>query len=640
LLKTRQVLLNMSDWITQLNCKRLVVFACAALLAACGGTSAPVSTAPPQPAANVTLESDQTADLNWYLRMAAATSSPEAEQYILQASAIALQNGDADNAAAILAGIESTADLPLTMQVTASLQRVELELLRNDYQRALTLLNGSPFDSGTGLSNEDQARLMQLRSQTYLAMEQYLAAARELTRLATLLPASERATNNNRVWQILSSAPAGTLSTQRHLVDSYELRGWLELANVVNDSQNNIELQVRAVSQWQNRWNQHSAAATLPDALAFAAQLLNNRPMRIALMLPLGDAAGRAVSDGFMAAYYDAVSQNQQTPQVIVIDTSEVTDILPAYQRTVESGVDMIIGPLRKDSVRQLQAMTQLPIPTLALNYGDEGLINPQNLYQFGLAPEDEIAQAARLAWQAGHRYAAVLTPAGEEYRRIQENFVQYWESLGGEIVTRATFGSAANYSNVIRRLTSVDHSEARASSLRSALPRSNLQFTPRRRQDIDFMFVLANPAEGRQLKPTMAFHFAGDIPVFAMPAIYDGGVNVAGNRDLNGIVFVDAPWILSNTDPLKANTFNVWADASGPVQRLRAMGVDSFRLHSRIAQLANFPGIRLQGATGVLSMRPDGSINRELIGAQIVNGEAVIMVQDFTGPGVAAGRN
>lgn len=153
-------------------------------------------------------------------------------------------------------------------------------------------------------------------------------------------------------------------------------------------------------------------------------------------------------------------------------------------------------------------------------------------------------------------------------------------------------------------------------------------------------MFVLANPAEGRQLKPTMAFHFAGDIPVFAMPAIYDGGVNVTGNRDLNGIVFVDAPWILRNTDPLKANTFNVWADASGPVQRLRAMGVDSFRLHSRIAQLANFPGIRLQGATGILSMRPDGSINRELIGAQIVEGEAVIIVQDYAAPGVAAARN
>lgn len=629
----------MSDWITQPNCKRLVVIACAALLAACGGTSAPVSTAPPQPAANVTLESDQTADINWYLSMAATAPSPEAEQYILQASAIALQSGNADNAAAILAGIESTADLPLAMQVTAGLQRVELELLGNDFQRALTLLNGSPFDSGTGLNNEDQARWMQLRSQTYLALEQYLAAARELTRLATLLPASERAINN-RVWQILSSAPAGTLNMQRHLVDSYELRGWLELVNVVNDSQDNIEQQVRAVSQWQTRWNQHSAAASLPDVLAFAAQLLNNRPARIALMLPLGDAAGRAISDGFMAAYYDAVSQNQRTPEVIVIDTSQVTDILPVYQGAVESGVDMIIGPLRKDFVRQLQAMTPLPIPTLALNYGDEGLINSQNLYQFGLAPEDEIAQAARLAWQAGHRYAAVLTPAGEEYRRIQENFVQYWESLGGEIVTRATFGSAATHSDVIRRLTSVDNSETRASSLRSALPRSNVQFIPRRRQDIDFMFVLANPAEGRQLKPTMAFHFAGDIPVFAMPAIYDGGVNVTGNRDLNGIVFVDAPWILRNTDPLKANTFNVWADASGPVQRLRAMGVDSFRLHSRIAQLANFPGIRLQGATGILSMRPDGSINRELIGAQIVEGEAVIIVQDYAAPGVAAARN
>lgn len=624
---------------TQTIYPRLAVIICLALLAACGSSSAPTPTAAPRPAPTAVAENDTSA-INRYLRMAAAAPSPEAEQYILQASTIALENGDFDNAAAILAGIESTDDLPQALQTAVGLQRIELALLRNDYQRVLILLNGRPFDRPAQLTDTDQIRLMQMRSQAYLGLEQYLAAAREHTRLAAMLPASQRAANNNRIWQILSSAPAGTLGLQSGLVDSYELRGWLELVNVVNNSQDNIEQQVRAVSQWQTRWNQHSAAATLPDALAFAAQLLNNRPTRVALMLPLGDAAGRAVSDGFMAAYYDAVSQNQQTPEVIVIDTTNITDILPAYQRAVESGVDMIIGPLRKDSVRQLQSMTELPIPTLALNYGDEGRINPVNLYQFGLAPEDEIAQAARLAWQAGHRYAAVLTPAGEEYRRIQEHFIRYWESLGGEVVSSGTFGSAATYSDVIRRLTSIDNSEARAASLRAVLPRSNVQFVPRRRQDIDFMFVLANPAEGRQLKPTMAFHFAGDIPVFAMPAIYDGGANVTGNRDLNGIVFVDAPWILSNTDPLKSKTFNVWNDASGPVQRLRAMGVDSFRLHARIAQLANFPGIRIQGATGILSMRSDGSISRELIGAQIINGEAEILVQDFTAAGVAGLNN
>src|SRR5690606_3473122 len=187
-----------------------------------------------------------------------------------------------------------------------------------------------------------------------------------------------------------------------------------------------------------------------------------------------------------------------------------------------ETGVDLIIGPLRKDFVRQLQALPSLPIPTLALNYGDEGLINPQNLYQYGLAPEDEIRQAVQLAWLAGHRVATVMTPAGENYRRIRETFENEWRALGGDVVANAGF-AGASYSDVIRQMMDVDDSEARAAQLRNIVPRSNLVFTPRRRQDVDVMFLLANPSEGRQIKPAMAFHFAGDIAVYAMPAIYDG---------------------------------------------------------------------------------------------------------------------
>ncbi|MEX2333470.1 MAG: penicillin-binding protein activator, partial [Pseudohongiella sp.] len=276
------------------------------------------------------------------------------------------------------------------------------------------------------------------------------------------------------------------------------------------------------------------------------------------------------------------------------------------------------------------------PVPTLALNYGDDWRSNPLGFYQFGLAPEDEIRQAARMAWQAGHRYAAVLTPAGEDYRRIQDGFVEYWQSLGGEVVSQASFGGATSYSDVIRQLMSIDVSEARAERLREVLPRDNINFTPRRRQDVDFIFMLANPAEGRQLKPTMAFHFVGDVPVYAMPAIYDGRTDANGNRDLNGITFVDAPWVLGSDDPLRISTGEVWSPASGPVQRLRAMGIDSFRLYARMSQLENFPGIRLQGATGILSMREDGSIRRELIGARFVDGMTTVLLPETPMPDVA----
>jgi len=608
----------------------------ALLLNDCGST--PVSE-PREPTPATVTSDDQS--VNELLRLAADAESPMAESYILQASAIALAAGELDNAAAILAGVASDDSLPAALAIEATRQKAELALLRNDARDALALANNQLLAMSTELPADARQALMRLRAEAFMELEQYLAAAREHTRLAaTLNDPLQIAENNNRIWQILTTAPAGSLNSQPSLVDSYELRGWLELINTVNSEQNNIERQVAAITRWQNRWNQHTAAAILPEALAFAVELLNNRPQHIALMLPLGEAAGQAVNEGFMAAYYHAVSQNQQVPEVEVIDTTGVRDITGLYQQAVELGVDMIIGPLLKESVRQLQSMERLPVPTLALNYGDDWQNNPAGFYQFGLAPEDEIRQAARMAWQAGHRNAAVLTPAGEDYRRIQTGFIDYWQSLGGQVVSRASFNSAAGYSDIIRQLMSIDSSEARALRLREVLPRDNIEFIPRRRQDVDFIFMLANPAEGRQIKPTMAFHFVGDVPVYAMPAIYDGRRDATGNRDLNGITFVDAPWVLGGDDPLRSSTSSVWPQAAGPVQRLRAMGIDSFRLYARISQLENFPGIRLQGATGVLSMREDGSVMRELIGAQFVDGNIMVLTPEAPMAGVFNSQN
>jgi hypothetical protein len=471
---------------------------------------------------------------------------------------------------------------------------------------------------------------MTLRAQAFLMLGQYIAAVRELTRKAELLLPDQQADNVDRIWQILASAPAGSLQAQSALVDSYELRGWLELINVVINSQNIIEQQVRAVSAWQTRWNLHSASARLPQALSFAADLLNTRPQRVALLIPLSEAAGKAVSEGFMAAYYDARAQNQQVPEIQVYDTSGIFDIMPLYNQVTETGFDLIIGPLRKESVRQLQALPSLPVPTLALNYADEGQINPANLYQFGLAPEDEIRQAVHLAWLAGHRVATVMTPAGEDYRRVRDTFEDEWRVLGGDVVANASFANTS-YSEVIRQMMDIDDSEARAARLRSVVPRSNLVFTPRRRQDVDVIFLLANPSEGRQIKPAMAFHFAGDVAVYALPAIYDGasyegGTSTNINRDLNGIIFIDAPWLLAGDDPLRAKVTSAFEIGAGPVERLRAMGVDSYRLHTRLAQLANFPGVSIRGATGTLTMRPNGSIKREMMPAQFIEGNIVLM--------------
>ena len=55
-------------------------------------------------------------------------------------------------------------------------------------------------------------------------------------------------------------------------------------------------------------------------------------------------------------------------------------------------------GLLRAAWIAELADSGRLPVPVLALNYLDPGKPAPFNLFQWGLAPEDEARQAAERA--------------------------------------------------------------------------------------------------------------------------------------------------------------------------------------------------------------------------------------------------
>ena len=139
---------------------------------------------------------------------------------------------------------------------------------------------------------------------------------------------------------------------------------------------------------------------------------------------------------------------------------------------------------------------------------------------------------------------------------------------------------------------------------------------------DIDFIFLIANPRQARLIKPTLAFYFAADVPVFALPSVFDGLNGSTDNRDLEGIWFADAPWLLENGS-LKQQIDGQLRAAQGSSQRLRALGVDSFRLYPRLNQVTRRPDIAIAGATGSLTLSESGRIHRSLQFAQFRDGTA-----------------
>ena len=162
---------------------------------------------------------------------------------------------------------------------------------------------------------------------------------------------------------------------------------------------------------------------------------------------------------------------------------------------------------------------------------------------------------------------------------------------------------------------------EARARRLRNTLGTA-IAAQPSRRQDVDFIFLAATPQQAQQIKPTLAFQYAGDVPVYATSHLFTGNHSQAQYLDLNGIRFCETPWLLDAHAPLRQEVSNQWPQAGGSLGRLYAMGVDAYRLAPRLGQLKALPDSRIDGLSGSLSLNATQRIERQLPWAEFRGGQ------------------
>ena len=468
---------------------------------------------------------------------------------------------------------------------------------------------------------EQQARLDLLKADA-LAMKGDLTGSLQ-QRVAThpLLEDKDQDYNHGMIWQLLMQLSNAELADA--IEDSSgDLRGWLTLARLYRDPIADLDAQVSRLNQWSAQWRTHPAIDDVPDMLDALEKAVSERPSKVAILLPATGPlknAGKALQEGIMTAYYR--HKQDGNPPVLRFYDSGGDDILALYQQAVQDGADFILGPLAKDKAATIASQGTLPVTTLALNYIDQGEL-PENFFQFGLAPEDEARQIALQGAREGASQAGILYPEGEWGERVAQAFAQEWQSLGGTVTVTRTYQEGPTLGDTVKELLLVAQSQSRGQAV-SRFTSLDMDIQPRRRQDMGFLFLLANPNQGRQVKPALNFHYAKDLPVYSTALIHSGESNPRRDQDLNGVRFVDMPWMLSNEDSeLRRMSNEQWPEGHGRYERLFAMGIDAYRLQSRVFLLSTLPSSELPGVTGRLSMKQQ-RIVRELNWGVFINGEA-----------------
>lgn len=545
-------------------------------------------------------------------------SGAEANLLRLYAAQAASDAGDHEQTLSILERIPQS-DLPLDQQIRFSQLQAISAMALGEPKIALRALRHPSMRQIDSLPLDEQLHIQRLQAEANDQVGEHLKAAQQRIFIDALLPTTEQAANRQAIWDSVSQIPLPELQATA-ATSTGELAAWLQLA-LIEQEITNLDLQVRALKQWQTDNPAHPAAQQLPASLAQLVELHGSRPQHIALLLPFqGPLAGaaQALRDGFLAAQYQAYSEGLEQPAVSLYDSTLHTDLDAFYRQAIADGVQWVIGPLEREQVSRIAAMPELPLPTLALNYTDTSVAEGKPLFQFGLAPEDEARSAANQAWAQGHRRMAALTASTGWGERAYQAFQQSWQEMGGVLIGREVVDEPAAMSDKIGQLLRIRQSEQRGQQVQRVLGNS-VVVQPTPRQDLDALFITANPLQARQIMPTLAFQYAADLPVYATSHVYQVGEDK--NKDMDGILVAETPWLLSRSDSLYASVTQNWPQAGGAMGRLYAMGIDAQRIFTRLPQMQQYPETTVNGATGLLSLSSDGRISRELSWGVIKNG-------------------
>ena len=551
-----------------------------------------------------------------YERLATETTGSDSVEFRLLAARAWLAAGRAADADRVLAAIG-----PGTTQQQALEQRllsIQSAVLQGRGDQAWREVSAMQVPTAPAAA----ASYYETRQQVAIATGHLVDGIRaELARERLIAPGDAHLARSELLAQLRAAAERGVSLTPPPGSDA-TVRGWLEAASVAADNARNPTLGATRLAAFRSRYPSHPALTALagePTIGSEEAPAALEAAPHLALILPL---TGRTatfsaqIRDGFMTAYYQMPANSR--PRLRVYD-SATTSIADTMAQASAAGAEFIVGPLTREEVLAAADVLTTRPPLLALNFLPADRPAPEKFFQFALSPEDDARAVARYIGTSGRRQGVVIVPEGDWGTRVAAAFDEELRAAGGQVLGQSTFNAAdKDYAASIMQVLRTDNSRARQQRIQATIGQK-LEFEPRRRADIQFIFAPSQPLAARLLRPQLRFHLAGDIPTYTLGDAYEP--HPTANEEIDGVMFPDMPWMLGDegiSAQVRAASNEAFGDSAARRGRLFAFGYDAMRLAGSLQRGAP---INPDGLTGTLSLDAHGRVRRELEWVRIRDG-------------------
>ena len=232
-------------------------------------------------------------------------------------------------------------------------------------------------------------------------------------------------------------------------------------------------------------------------------------------------------------------------------------------------------------------------------------------LREFNINREVDIKNLLNIAKNNGGLRAIIIDDSTTKDKALVEKI---WKNMDGEVVSSVSSEKKISSQKLLSEILLMEQSKVRGRKI-SRIIGLPIKTEPRKREDIDSIFLSTSLSNARSLKPALEYNFADNISVYLIPSWSEDEHLTDNELDLEKVMISEMPFLLNtNTSFQKTNSRNF------------AIGYDAYEL-VLLLETSSRRNFNYFGLTGLITNEYP-SIQKKSLHAKVINGK--LEYQDY----------
>ena len=226
-------------------------------------------------------------------------------------------------------------------------------------------------------------------------------------------------------------------------------------------------------------------------------------------------------------------------------------------------------------------------------------------LREFNINREVDIKNLLNIAKNNGGLRAIIIDDSTTKDKALVEKI---WKNMDGEVVSSVSSEKKISSQKLLSEILLMEQSKVRGRKI-SRIIGLPIKTEPRKREDIDSIFLSTSLSNARSLKPALEYNFADNISVYLIPSWSEDEHLTDNELDLEKVMISEMPFLLNtNTSFQKTNSRNF------------AIGYDAYELVF-LLNTSSRRNFNYFGLTGLITNEYP-SIQKKSLHAKVINGK------------------